>query len=246
MKKITLITVGSVCYDLLRFSIDQCVKHTPDVERVVTVTPAPVYPGAEHVQLPENFNRVDYSRFMIKDLVDHVETEYALVFQYDGMAVDHTQWTNDFYNYDYIGAAWPERFSWLRPDQRVGNGGFSLRSRRLLEALQDPDITVDGNEDAKICQQHKRMLESRYNISYATIELADKFSNEWNNPNGAVFGFHGIFNFPLYFDDKTTANLIDKYELNTWYDDQLQKFLEFCQNKNYIESLLTLERKLST
>ena len=33
-----------------------------------------------------------------------------------------------FFDYDYIGAPWPNNFV-----NRVGNGGFSLRSKKFLE-----------------------------------------------------------------------------------------------------------------
>jgi hypothetical protein len=62
------------------------------------------------------------------------------VVQYDGMAANKMHWSDDYYNYDYIGAPWPDRFTWIRPEEKVGNGGFSLRSMKLIEALRDPFI----------------------------------------------------------------------------------------------------------
>src|ERR1700687_3454326 len=44
-------------------------------------------------------------------------------------------WREEFLGCDYIGAQW----FWHDDAMRVGNGGFSLRSRKLLLALQDLD-----------------------------------------------------------------------------------------------------------
>lgn len=244
MKKITLVCVGNVCHDMMKFSVENTLKHTPDIEDVLIMSDRPLFDYGQFQQLPEKFDKNNYQKIMIKDLHGLVKTEFVLICQYDGMAVNGSQWSNDFYNYDYVGAPWPLRFSWLPADQRVGNGGFSLRSHRLLEALQDEDIGYQTNEDVIICQTAKKILVERYQINYAPVDLADKFSNEWNNPDGAVFGFHGIFNFPRYFDDETCADLISKYHLKHWYSDQLQNFLEYCESNNYIKTLLQLEQSL--
>ena len=78
---------------------------------------------------------------------------------------------------------------------RVGNGGFSLRSHRLLEALQDPRITLIEAEDTTIGRSFRPLLEGEYGIRFATEALADRFSFEAAYPIGKPFGFHGLFNF---------------------------------------------------
>jgi hypothetical protein len=73
-----------------------------------------------------------YSRFMLQDLADHVKTDHVLVVQWDGFILDADAWDDRFLEFDYIGAPWPH----FGDDHDVGNGGFSLRSRRLLEACR--------------------------------------------------------------------------------------------------------------
>ena len=63
--------------------------------------------------------------------------------QWDGYAVNPGAWDAAFLDCDYLGAKW----SWHKDAMRVGNGGFSLRSRRLLLALQDPRIELVEAED---------------------------------------------------------------------------------------------------
>lgn len=244
MKKITLVCVGNVCHDMMKFSVENTLKHAPDVDDVLIMSDRAILDYGQFYQLPDSFDKSNYQKIMIKDLYDLIKTEFVLICQYDGMAVDGSQWNNEFYHYDYIGAPWPTRFSWIPADQRVGNGGFSLRSKKLLEALQDQEIGYQNNEDVIICQTAKKLLTDRYQIRYAPIDLADVFSNEWNNPKAQVFGFHGIFNFPRYFSDQQTAQLLTQYTLKQWYSDQLENFLAYCEQHNYINSLLTLENML--
>ena len=87
------------------------------------------------------------------------------------------------------------QWHWHDDGMRVGNGGFSLRSRRLLEALQDPRIALADAEDETICRTFRPLLEREYGIRFADESLADRFSFEAAYPVGRPFGFHGLFNF---------------------------------------------------
>ena len=88
------------------------------------------------MQIPRVASAREYSRFVIKDLLRDIATDFVQIIQWDGYVINGPAWTNEFLDYDYIGARW-----WFRKhDRNVGNGGFSLRSRRLLEALQDAAI----------------------------------------------------------------------------------------------------------
>jgi hypothetical protein len=79
----------------------------------------------------------------------------------------------------------------------VGNGGFSLRSRRLLDACLDDHVTIPNNkgpaEDQAIGNDHRQFLETKYHIQYAPEELARQFSFELGRHEPS-FGFHGLWN----------------------------------------------------
>ena len=91
-------------------------------------------PGIEARVIEPLASRDAYSQFVLKSLQAHVDTPHVLLVQWDGYAVNPGAWRAEFLDYDYIGAKW----LWHTDAMRVGNGGFSLRSRKLLEALQDP------------------------------------------------------------------------------------------------------------
>jgi hypothetical protein len=243
MKKITVAIIGTIHHDLMRLSLDRTLAATPDVETVLVCSDHNFYNTSNFVELAADFNRDDYRLFCIKLLLAHVDTEFVLLVQYDGMAIHGYQWTDDFYRYDYIGATWPTRYK-LPEDQRVGNGGFSLRSRRLLEALQDERIPFDTNEDTVICQHYADYLRNQHKISFAPIGIADRFSQEWNIDHGNTFGFHGLLNLPVYLDDATCAEYVNSIDLSGWFGDQLEVFIQRCHQRNYMRSLLALQHKL--
>lgn len=160
--------------------------------------------GARHVPIAPLAGRADYSRFVMKELLPHIATEHVLLIQWDGYVVNPDAWSGDFLRHDYIGARW----GFHQDAHCVGNGGFSLRSRRLLDALQDPDIERFEPEDVMICRDYRPLLESRHGIRFAPPEVADRFSFETTYPQGRPLGFHGLFNMWLFLDDAEVTDFI--------------------------------------
>jgi hypothetical protein len=132
-----------------------------------------------------------YSEFMLRGLRPHVSTSHCLVVQWDGYVVDAGRWDPAFLHWDYIGA--PLRG--IDGPRAVGNGGFSLRSRRLLDALAAPGIVIGHPEDVAICHDNRERLEQTHGIRFAPVEVATRFAYERLAPPGPTFGFHGLFNF---------------------------------------------------
>ena len=154
-------------------------------------------------------SRDAYSAFVLRGLAGMVTTSHALVVQWDGWVSDAAAWDPAFLEWDYIGAPWP------RPDAAagevdVGNGGFSLRSRRLLDALAGPDFApVPGiAEDVLICRTWRRTLEREHGIRFAPAAVATRFAYERVPPAGPTFGFHGLFNAWRHLDDAGLAELV--------------------------------------
>ena len=84
-----------------------------------------------------------YDRFCSIELSGLFSTTHCIVCQLDGYPINPSQWDESWLKYDYIGAPWPN--GWLAYhgypfDSRVGNGGFSLRSKRLCDALAQEEF----------------------------------------------------------------------------------------------------------
>jgi tetratricopeptide (TPR) repeat protein len=160
--------------------------------RTLFITDRPTdEPGIDVAIIDRLVSRDAYSRFVLKSLVDHVHTPHLLLVQWDGYAVNPLAWRSEFLEYDYIGAQW----FWHDDGMRVGNGGFSLRSRKLLRALQDERIDLVDAEDVTICRAFRPLLERDHAIRFAPEAVADAFAFEAAYPIGRPYGFHGLFNF---------------------------------------------------
>lgn len=144
-----------------------------------------------------NINLHQYNQFIIFNLHEYIKTNFVLIVQHDGFVINPSQWQKEFLNYDYIGASWDQNLvieKNLKSYSLVGNGGFSLRSKKLLKIMSTMTDYRGQPEDVYFCRtKHHELL--KMNIKYATKEVADKFSKENNNKLNNTFGFHGDRNF---------------------------------------------------
>ncbi|BAN23603.1 glycosyl transferase family 17 [Caballeronia insecticola] len=198
--------------------------------------PSDLPPGIRHCRIaPLNYH--EYSWFMMFALWRLIETDYVLTVQSDGWVLDASNWTDSFFEYDYIGAPthiariqseggaqWVQGYSWYerlgQPGQVITpvlNGGFSLRSRKMLRALIDhrhikvelnpPDdligeplrmqwVGAGPNEDVQLTVVLREQLQAA-GLRFAPLDLAMQFSIEHSGPLHRVdtlarlFGHHG-------------------------------------------------------
>ena len=151
-------------------------------------------------------SKSDYSNFLIFELFKYIKTSHVLIVQWDGFIINPKKWQKNFLLYDYIGAPFIPRIKSLSYSRDIsndfyviGNGGFSLRSKELIEApskynLFDDKKITNSNEDGFFCVLHRKFLESK-GFKWAPFHVAKDFSIE--SPLNICelidlpFGFHG-------------------------------------------------------
>ncbi len=144
------------------------------------------------IKIPHISSVEFYSDFIIKDLHKYIDTEFALVFQADGFILNPSAWSDSFLAYDYIGAPW-----YHLGDLRVGNGGFSLRSKKLIDwlAVNYKKIRVKINPEDVFISKFARLYLEQAGMVFAPESVASQFSFEGNERGvfwNGQFGFHGI------------------------------------------------------
>ena len=163
--------------------------------------PAVPMPGIELIEIDPIGSGAAYSHFVMRRLGAYIDSSHVLVTQWDGFVIDPGAWRDEFLSCDYIGAVWPDQ-----PEGRnVGNGGFSLRSRRFLAAGLDPVITEEHPEDEILCRRHREHLQRVHGIRFAPAVLARRFAFENESPDGPTFGFHGPYHLPRFIDEATLS-----------------------------------------
>lgn len=171
---------------------------------VKLITPENIQDDLVEIIPCEPLNYEQYNHYIVYRLHEHIETEFALIVQNDGYVVNPEMWNPEFLNYDYIGAPWPlpkDDFSFRDQDgniQRVGNGGFSLRSKKILSLAKELNLEWKSyygfyHEDG-FFSCHNRKVYETHGCKFAPIDIACQFSQEYSieESMGVIpFGFHG-------------------------------------------------------
>jgi Protein of unknown function (DUF5672) len=198
LPNVTLLCVETRDPELAHWAIDQCLSRT-QFAKVVLITNlervSKQRSDIEYVQAPNIRTTKDYSELLLTGLDQYVKGSHVLVIQWDSFVIHPELWTDDFLSYDYIGPIWPHH-----PQNPVGNGGFSLRSVKLLEAIKRPGFFKKHPEDYCICVDNKVFLEQECGIQIAPENIAEQFAVE-RSPWHKAFGFHGFFNFGRVLND---------------------------------------------
>jgi hypothetical protein len=210
---VTLICVSSVNFEHTLYAFQKSMQkiNFGDVKLISDQNPPGFVESGISIEKCDSITSIDsYSHYMIFDLYKHVHTSHCLVIQADGFVINPEQWDPLWLTYDYIGAPWEYvDHSYLDPwgnHHRVGNGGFSLRSKKLLEVPLNAYVHFDVNwgnfykhmnandtaEDGCICV-HNRHIYEVLGCKFAPIEVASRFSHEKILPETKgikPFGFH--------------------------------------------------------
>lgn len=184
--------------------------------------------GIRWITLPALRDIRDYNRIMLREVAAHIRTSHVLVVQWDGFITDAHKWRPDFLDWDYIGAPW---YHGGHPGQ-VGNGGFSLRSQRLLQALLEVPVDLSRPEDMEICIHQRETLSGRHGIQIAPLDVAQSFACEYGSYRPS-FGFHGLHNF---------AHVLPPLELAEWLSNAPTEIIVHPHARKLVKSLIAAGR----
>jgi hypothetical protein len=205
------------------------------------VPPQHSIPNLRIIPIDQICDLTTYSEFMIKGLDQYIQTSHVLIVQWDGFITQPDLWQERFLEFDYIGAPWPTKEGLL-----VGNGGFSLRSKKLLNALQNEAILPKHPEDHCICLENRTYLENTHGIAFSPGGLAEQFAFELEKPNFDCFGFHAVCNLPLVLAKTDLLKLITKLPPKLIFTEQFCQFVGSCQGLNSSEIMSTLKNQILT
>jgi hypothetical protein len=130
----------------------------------------------------------EWNKFMVKELNSYIPDGHCLFIHNDGFVLNPDAWTNEFLEYDYVAAPW-----WYEDGINVGNGGFSLRSKKYLVVSTQFELDYYAPEDHRLIRENGHTMLAR-GVRFAPERLARRFSLEGNDKQGRIwsgqFGFH--------------------------------------------------------
>ena len=212
-QEISYVVIDTLNYELSTHALTRSLEQFP-LENILIFSDNPSrWAGHGIIRIPEIRSTEDYNRVIFFEVHKHLKTEYAIFIQYDGFVISGDSFSDRFLSYDYVGASWPHH-----QEFNVGNGGFSLRSSKLIRGVQEFILPKDlkSPEDVVICRYLRARLEDALSLKYAPKNVADDFSYEMKKAQKLTFGFHGIFHLPdvmqndlnLLFDNLSPRSVV--------------------------------------
>ena len=201
MNSISLVIYDTDCHVLANEAVERSIKNFK-FDDILIFSDKSEHWGGKKVNIVDKITKKgQYDDFVINTLSNYINTQYFLVVQFDGFIINPGEWANLFLHYDYIGAPWPQA---NHGPMNVGNGGFSLRSKRLADACKMLNYSYSStniHEDLFICQTSRRQLEQQ-GLHFPHETVASHFSAESYIYRYPTFGFHNIRFMPLVYKDR--------------------------------------------
>jgi len=196
MNKLGVIIVDTDNYNLANNALINTLQRTK-IDHVLVFTDNPlIWNEYDKKLIPKIISIEDYNEIILNEVANHIYLNHYLVIQYDGFVINEDNFQTEFLRYDYIGAHWPQY-----ENRNVGNGGFSLRSKKLIESAANLSTKRKKNEaeDIFICRTIGSILEKNYDVSFACKKIASQFSFESPYTSRDTYGFHGFLNLPIIY-----------------------------------------------
>lgn len=209
MKSVAIVIVDTHEHRAMaRLAVERTLRCKIGIKSVYSIGHQPIIQGEKFYPIKPISSLKEYSDIIINMLPYLVEEDHFFVIQWDGFVTRPELWSDDFFDYDYIGAPWnvanlpadkdPEMYS-------VGNGGFSFRSQKLLQAAKKIPVLLNAHpdqshaEDVVLCRHYRHELMD-LGIRFAPRDVGYRFSTE-EGTVGNHLGFHGVPNLPAYLPD---------------------------------------------
>jgi hypothetical protein len=192
LSSVTLVAVDTLDSNRASRVLTYCSRFVEFADAILFASQYPTIEYSHGVTIIADLDYAGVQQWELTQLHWMLSTPFCLNVQHDGWILNPELWMDEFLEYDYIGAPWPRQWG----TARVGNSGFSLRSKRFCQATAAVASSYSNEGyDVFAC----RVMESRFKqrgIRYAPLELAALFSWEFDcddliaGPTTA-FGFHG-------------------------------------------------------
>jgi hypothetical protein len=192
---VSLVMMDTTCPELAMLAVQDSTRGIDFGDVVIFSNNNISAPGQRWVEAKPWASHLEYNEYFWYEVPNHLTTSHAIFIQWDSWIVNTLQWTDDYLQYDYVGAPW-----WYEDGFNVGNGcGLrSLRLMRHLAARKQAYPLIMKEEDHLLSRVYRMPLEKQ-GFRWAPCPLASRFAFECTRPavDSQHFMFHDSLNFPL-------------------------------------------------
>lgn len=191
MTSMSLVIIDTDSHVLANAAVQQSIKNFSFNEVLIFSEDASKWSGLKVRTIPKISSMGEYDNFILNELPKQIQTSHFMTIQFDGFILNPSEWSPLFLHYDYIGAPWPTH---NHGAFNVGNGGFSLRTKRLADFIAKHHYDYANeqiHEDVYVCRKMRPEIE-KAGMHFAPDTIASHFSAESYIYRYPTFGFHNI------------------------------------------------------
>jgi hypothetical protein len=207
MKQLPDITLLAICCDGREVgtikSLQTCMSYFDfgEVKYVSDSKPDMLPDTIKWEYCPKITNTHMFDVYSFEEMHRHIDTSHMLMVQDHSGIIYPELWEDEWLQWDYIGAPFPIRPEFFSVSTgelvRQGNGGFSLRSKKLLSLPHELGLKCVydrgfSNDDGLFCSYYRKTF-LEHGINYADVNVAAKFAFETltsETISQPSFGFH--------------------------------------------------------
>ena len=227
---VTLCAIETREHDLMRLAIEDCKgKATFGDVLIFTNKTEQFADEGRIIEVPDWPEKIGWSRCRWQEIAPHLVTSHVLCIEWDAWIWDASKWTDEYLQYDYVGAPW-----WYEDFRNVGNGGFSMRSTALTRYLRkhrDKFPCTTPIDDDLLCRKYRPALEEK-GFTWAPQDVARDFAFECvrPQPDSGHFGFHGMFNWHIVLDEEQLMQRAEIASHSNYIKKNERMWGAFCKN----------------
>ena len=207
---VTLIMVETQVHDLGRYALVDAMTKVKFGGAVVYTDRPDAFEGLPDVRVIKVQDwprKIAAESFYYMESQQAATTSHVLMYQWDAGVRDVNCWTDDFLQYDYIGAPWPGKRAgqWQPKDgYSVGNGGFTLMSMKFCNWIYANRDRVRAQSDMGVSYGARDMaVAAGQPIKWPNEDVAYRFSFEHGSAEQRAtpsFGYHDVYTWPVVYD----------------------------------------------
>lgn len=244
LPEVTLLCVETQMHALAQRTLTDMAAKIDFAEIVIHTDKPELIPvaSARYVTVPNWPEKIMCGSYCYSKAPASVNTSHMLFTEWDGAVRDTAKWNPAWLTYDYIGAPWPGRKGgqWEpRQGYTVGNGGFTLWSKKLMTCIADSGIPCAT--DIHIAIDYRDALVRLCDAKWAPESVAYQFAFEHgtDTQRGAPsFGTHDIFNWPLALPRNEVVERTKMLCANEYIVKRTPKLMLLGQRASYLREAI--------
>jgi hypothetical protein len=231
---VSLVILETRYHELAKLALQHWTRRI-NFNEVVVFSDKNILPGSKWIPVnPLLDENRDYGDILVRGMWPFIKTDYMILINWDTLLRDQSLWTEEFFDYDYIGSMWP----WQAPhSDNTDHCGISWRSKKLLNAMRYPAVESITDEIPYHVSHHmEKIMREKFSIRISERDMDLRFVLELAQDDGNSFSVRGLWNIINVFSRDVSESYVLGMPDMMWDDLRVaHEIIAALVNRGYID-----------